>query len=390
MGRGRLTISPLIGNSRAVSAVQRALASGSPPHAWLFTGPEAVGKATVARWTAQAVNCERTMVGRGSVGPQHRDNIPMPNGDPSQGMSADTDGVTNAAPINPGVEPCGGCNQCTRIARGIHSDVITVSIPPTEPGEPLHKDISVEQVREVEQGVMLAPFEGRTRVVIIDPADAMSGGAQNAFLKTLEEPPPNAAFVLIATRPDDLLPTVRSRCRRIEFGLVAAEEIDRALNERGTDSENARLLSRLAEGRPGRALALAHDPKRLAKRRELLEEASDLGDMSTGDLMERIERMAAQFRERREAVFDRLSAWLSWWRDVLLSQSGAEESIANIDLIDKLREDAAAYERADVLAFVQALLKCRERLEANVQARIAMDAMIVLTPRPRGSRLVKT
>ena len=141
-------MAPLIGNPRAVATVQRALASGSPPHAWLFAGPTGVGKAALARWLAQALNCEQTSVRRDET---------------------------------VAVEPCGECAQCTRIARDIHSDVLTVSIPPPEDGVQ-HKDISVEQVREVEQAVALAPFEGRTRVAIIDPADAMSDGAQYAFL----------------------------------------------------------------------------------------------------------------------------------------------------------------------------------------------------------------
>ena len=225
---------------------------------------------------------------------------------------------------------------------------ITVSVLPPEDGVQ-HKDISVDQVREVEQAVALAPFEGRTRVAVIDPADAMSIGAQNAFLKTLEEPPPNAVFILIATQEDDLLPTVRSRCRKVEFGLVAAGEIEAALLERGTEEDQARLLSRLAEGRPERAIALAADAKRLEKRRELLDEASALGGMPMGDLMDLTERMARQFRERRESVFDRLSAWLSWWRDVLLVQSGAGDGIANVDLTEALRQDAERIDRADVI-----------------------------------------
>ena len=342
---------PLIGNARALAAVQRALASGSPPHAWLFAGPAGVGKASLARWLAQVVNCAQTGVRRDDTG---------------------------------AVEPCGECAQCTRIARAIHADVVTVSIPPPEDGVQ-HKDISVDQVREVEQAVALSPFEGRTRVAIIDPADAMSANAQNAFLKTLEEPPPNAVFVLIATREDDLLPTVRSRCRKVEFGLVAAGEIEAALRERGTDDEQARLLSRLAEGRPERALTMAADPKRLDKRRELLEEASALGTMLMADLMDLTERMARQFRERREVVFDRLSAWLSWWRDVLLVQSGAGDGIANVDLTEALRHDADRYDYAAVVAFIQALMMCRERLDANVQARIALDAMLVLAPRAHTS-----
>jgi DNA polymerase III subunit delta' len=337
----------LIGNARALAAIQRALASGSPPHAWLFAGPGGVGKATLARWLAQVLNCAQ------------------------MGVRPDETGAP---------EPCGECPQCTRIARGIHADVVTVSILPPEDGVQ-HKDISVDQVREIEQAVSLAPFEGRTRVAIIDPADAMSTGAQNAFLKTLEEPPPNAAFVLIATQPDDLLPTVRSRCRKIDFALVAAGEIEAALLDRGTDADQARLLSRLAEGRPERALALAADPKRFEKRREMLEEASALAAMPMADLMDLTERLARQFRERRDSVFDRVSAWLSWWRDVLLVQSGAADSIANIDLADSLQAAAERYDRANVFSFVQALMKCRERLEANVQARIALDAMIVLAPR---------
>jgi DNA polymerase-3 subunit delta' len=375
---------PLIGNPRALAAVQRALASGSPPHAWLFTGPAGVGKAALARWLAQAVNCERTVGAAGGVGARHAEPGQTTDGVPPHDPVPDRTISQDASPLRAAVEPCGECAQCTRIARGIHSDVITITIPPPEDGVQ-HKDISVDQVREVEQAVALAPFEGRTRVVIIDPADAMSAGAQNAFLKTLEEPPPNAVFVLIARREHDLLPTVRSRCRKIEFGLVPAGEIEGALRERGSDEEQARLLSRLAEGRPERALALVADAKALDKRRDLLEEASALGGMPMADLMDLTDRMARQFREKREAVFERLSAWVSWWRDVLLVQSGAGDGIANIDLADALREDADRHGRTDVTAFVQALVKCRERLEANVQARIALDAMIVLAPRTNES-----
>jgi DNA polymerase III gamma/tau subunit len=176
---------------------------------------------------------------------------------------------------------------------------------------------------------------------------------------------------------------VRSRCRKFEFGLVSASEIETALRARGIEAEQAHLLSRLAEGRPERALALAADAKRLEKRHELLEEASALAAMPIADLMDLTERMARQFRERRDSVFDRLSAWLSWWRDVLLVQSGADDSIANVDFADELRRDAGRYDRAEAIAFVQVLMKCRERLEANVQARIALDAMIVIAPRQR-------
>jgi len=405
-------MSSIIGNARAVAAVQRALASASPPHAWLFVGPEGVGKAALARWLAQAVNCERNVDAGGGVGARHQndrsqsstvsdDVAPSGSGDKVGAAPLHDDGPSASA-----VEPCGECAQCDRIARGIHADVQTVAIPSAEDGPP-HKEISVDQIREVQRAVALAPFEGRTRVVIIDPADKLSEEAQNAFLKTLEEPPPNVVFVLIATQGDALLPTVRSRCTLIEFGLVSTAEIEQALrslrsdhpseawegegagsedpglHSGGIEESDAPLLARLAGGRPEKALALAGDPSGLEIRSEALEQARSLVTMPMADLMDLSERLAQQFRRDREPVLERLDAWMSWWRDVLLvsASGGADDCITNVDLQEGLREDARRYERNDVLAFVQALRECRRRLEGNVQARIALDAALVRAPR---------
>src|SRR2546425_2123819 len=239
-------------------------------------------------------------------------------------------------------------------------------------------------IREVQRAVALAPFEGRTRAVIIDPADKLSEEAQNAFLKTLEEPPPSAVFVLIAMRGDALLPTVRSRCALIEFGLVSTAEIEEALRDRGIEEERARLLARLSNGRPEWALAMVDDPSRLEKRSEALEQARALASMPMGDLMDLSGRLAQQFRRDRETVLERLDGWLSWWRDVLLVPASGVDSgdgVANVDMLDELREDAGRYERDGVVAFVRALRECRRRLESNVQARIALDALLVRAPR---------
>src|SRR3972149_5342151 len=98
-------------------------------------------------------------------------------------------------------------------------------------------------------------------------------------------------------------------------------------------------------------------------------------------LMDLRERLAARFGVDREAVLSRLAEWLGWWRDIMLVQSGAEEGIANVDLLGELREDASNYSPADAVTLVQALRECRRRLESNVQARIALDAMMVMAPR---------
>ncbi len=362
---------PFIGNERAVAAVQRGLKSGSPPHAYLFVGPERVGKAMLARILAQTLNCTANDPAGTSVGAPHAAN------------AVQSSELASAAPGEGWGEPCGECAQCRRIAAGIHSDVQTVSIELDDDGR-RRKGISVDQLREVERSVALQPYEGRTRVVIVDPADDMTVEAQNAFLKTLEEPPAHVVFVLVATQEERLLPTVRSRCQRIVFQLQPVAAIESALKETGVEAEQARLLARLARGRIGWALESARNPESLEKRRETLDQARALAAMPLADRFDLAERLSTQFKNDREIVFDRLAEWLGWQRDLVLVQSGAEEGIANLDRLDELREDAAACDRREGLAFVRALIACREHLRTNVQSRIALDALMVQAPRTGG------
>jgi DNA polymerase-3 subunit delta' len=241
-------------------------------------------------------------------------------------------------------------------------------------------EISVDQVRELERSVALAPYEGRTRVVIIDPADAMSISAQNAFLKTLEEPPPHAAFVLIATDEDAMLPTIRSRCRRVEFRLAPAADVEAALTGEGVEPERAALLARLARGRVGWALEAARDETLLERRSERLEQARAIADMSVAERMHLAETLTERFRADRTQVFDLLDEWLGWWRDVMLLQSAAPDGVANVDALDDLREAASQHRRDEVLRFVQAIVAAKEHLHANVQARIALESLLLEAP----------
>jgi DNA polymerase-3 subunit delta' len=326
----------LIGNGRAVRVLQAGLANGAANHAYLFVGPDATGRAAAAKSLAQALNC----TGESGL--------------------------------------CDECAACTRIEAGIHADVQTVTL---EVGEGAgRKAISVEQMRDVQTAVALAPYEGRMRVVIIDPADEMSTGAQNAFLKTLEEPPPHAVFVLIAVNGERLLETIRSRCTRVEFGLVPAGEIEAALVVQGVEAERARLLARLSGGRPGWALAAAVDPKLLEHRSEALEAARSLPRLSLADRIDVAERLSDAFKREREPVFRQLDEWAGWWRDVLLVQSGAGESVVNLDEAAAIEADAKEHTRADVARFVQAIIEIRGYLGENVQSRIALDALMLDAP----------
>jgi DNA polymerase-3 subunit delta' len=330
----------LIGNSRALNALASAVSSGSPARSYIFAGPERVGKAAAALRLAQALNC-----------------------------AADS-------------PPCLSCEACRRIGEAKFADVLTVTVEAATDG-PAHKAISVEQMREVEATVALAPYEGRKRVVIIDPAAEMSDGAQNALLKTLEEPPPHVVFVLVTANADRLLETVRSRCRQVDFGLVAAQEIEAGLIERGTDAEQAGLLARLAAGRPGWALEATAAPALLAKRGEALDVAHSLAGMDLADRIDLAEKLSAAFKRDRAAVDETLAQWLGWWRDVVLTQSGAGDAIANLDRREEIAADADRHDRAQVTAFIEALRETRQHLRANVQSRIALDALMLRVPSGR-------
>ena len=193
-----------------------------------------MGKRLVAQAVAQALNC--TAPGPAKAGPYVR-SVRL-QADPSlQALQA---GFPHDA--------CGVCATCTRIARGIHGDVLMVL--PGESGA-----IKIDQAREVIDRTMYRPFEGRRRVTIIDDADAMGAPVQNALLKTLEEPPPSSIFILVTSRPDALLPTVRSRCSQIRFARLASADVAMVLErDHKYAAREALAVAAAADGSVGKAL----------------------------------------------------------------------------------------------------------------------------------------
>lgn len=279
------------------------------PPSLIFAGPAGVGKRLVALSVAQALNCLH----------------------PRKSVLTTPDDIEYDA--------CGECPACTRIARAIHPDVLIV-----EPGD--NGSIKVDAIRDVVERSGYRPFEGRRRVVIVDDADALVAQAQNALLKTLEEPPSSSAFILVSARADSLLPTVQSRCPRLRFHQLGPEDVATALMRAGKKEAEAHATAALADGSIGAAREVSADA--LVDAREVALRFLVLS-ASTEDLKRRVDAAKDLLPQSsggpaadREHLAVRLRAMASLLRDVELVGAHADRrSLANPDVESSLDRLAA-------------------------------------------------
>ncbi len=344
----------IIGHRHLLELVASAAVRGSVPPSVIFAGPQGVGKRTAAVALAQLVNCL----------------TPVPfNIDPRPATHAPraTNGEPN--PLVPGVDihdACGVCASCMRIARGVHADVLVV-----EPGDT--GTIKVDQVRDAIERTGYRPFEGRRRVVIIDDTDAMLVEAQNALLKTLEEPPSASMFVLVTSRPDVLLPTVRSRCQRLRFGRLSASEVARVLIERHDYAlSDAHAVAATSDGSISAALEGGSD--------ELVEARETAADVlrtvaTSSDPRRRLDGgKALAGTGDRDDVRRRLRALASLLRDLgALGARADERHLANSDEIDSLRRLTSAYDQGRVTQAFGAVDRALEAIDRNASPKIVAD-----------------
>ena len=332
----------VVGHRRLVSLLSRAISRQSLTPSLILSGPEGVGKRLTAISIAQELNCHRSTI---DAGRSTRD--------------------------DPGA--CGVCTVCKRIARGAHPDVMTI-----EPGET--GSIKIEQVRAAIDRAVFRPFEGRRRVTIIEQADALVPAAQNALLKTLEEPLPASVFILVTSRPDALLPTVRSRCAHLRFGRLQVAEVATVLERReGYSRADALTASAASDGSVRRALDLEADE--LAEARQ---EAEDLLRVAGRDPRTRLEHAKAMLKgggdpsEERAHLSMRLDAMGSLLRDVGLLASGADERfMANIDRRKALETLLPSLRADKVSEAFEAVARAQAAVDQNVSPKVVADWLAV-------------
>ena len=339
------------GHRALIQLVARAIARESLPPSLILAGPDGVGKRLVATALAQALNCV----------------------EPLRSTTAESASGSNAAGLP--IDACGQCGACRRIARESHPDVLTLGVD----GDAA---ITIDEVRQAVGEVRYRPFEGRRRVLIINDADRLVPQAQNALLKTLEEPPAASQFLLVSARPDRLLATVRSRCQRITFGHLGTRELAELLTQRhGYEQAAALAAASAAAGSAGRALLLASGELAAARESALALLAAVTGARDTKarlegakGLLDRKSRGGTAGKARRQELAHRLRALASLLRDVTLLASGADRAaLANPDLQDRftpLVRPAAAKWGVAAFAAVDEALAATER---NASTKVVAD-----------------
>ena len=367
----------LVGQEAVVEQLQAAAAGHGMTHAWLFTGPPGSGRSVAARAFAAALQC------------------------PAQG--------------------CGTCETCHQALSGNHPDVAVI-VP-----EGLH--LLIQQAREVIERSSRAPTRGRWQVTLIEDADRMEERTSNTLLKAVEEPPPHSVLLLCAPSVDDLLPTIRSRCRLVQLRTPAADAVAGVLVAEGVDPAMAAFAARASQGHIGRARRLATDEgtrreradvlrlptaltsvaSALGAAKDLVDAAKDEADkLATGrDEVER-EALATALgagatgkglsagaprggagalkelerrqksrgtRTQRDALDRALVDLAAFYRDVLSLQLATGAALVHADLTDQASRIATATRAEDTLHRIDAVLACREAIDGNVAPQLAVEAM---------------
>ncbi len=367
----------LVGQDRVVEVLRRAVAGDAHAmtHAWLITGPPGSGRSNAARAFAAALQCERG--------------------------------------------GCGECSACRTSLSGAHPDVTLVR---TE-----QLSIGVDEVRELVRRAAMSPTLGRYQVLVVEDADRVTERGADALLKSIEEPATRTVWLLCAPTPDDVVVTIRSRCRRVELATPSAAAVAELLVRRdGASPELAEFAARVAQGHIGRARMLARNeaartrraelltlPGRLTSLGECLTAAAELVDSATQEaaattteldarekaelsealgfgtkgarprnaqaaLRELDEQQKARAKRLQRDALDRvLTELTTYYRDVLLVQSGVAAELINAELRAEIEAVARRDAPEATLRRIDAVLACREALEGNVAPLLAMESLLV-------------
>lgn len=326
----------IVGHDHAIYTLQRALTSQRVRHAYLFTGPEHIGKTLLARRFAQTLLCT---------------------------------GGPDSSVVPP--YPCQTCLSCRKVLHDNHPDIHYISRPRDR------QFILIDQVRVLQSDSARKTLEGRRNIFIIEGMHEMNLQAANCLLKTLEEPEPDVVLLLTVPDPGLLLPTILSRVQQVPLHLLTTEQIRQALQERWqVTDEDAALISALAAGRMGWAVQAVEDEDLLSERQSQLETLSRVPSLSKVQRFDIAQKLSAE----SDKIKGMLELWLLWWRDLLFAANNCPDLVVNVDMRNLLQKQAAKISPLESMRMIRNILRTLEALEQNVNARMALEVLMLDVP----------
>ncbi len=317
-----MSFSDIIGHDHNIKVLQRSIERGRLHHAYIFSGPEGVGKKLTAISLAKALNC----------------------------LEMETDF-------------CGHCVSCRKIDAGNHPDIKIV--------EPDGQQIKIDQIRELQKELQFRPFEGKKRVFIIDGADRMGLAASNSLLKTLEEPPRDSILILVTANFHALLATVVSRCQRLSFSSLPISAVEKVLVEKkGSEAKAAHIIASISEGSIGRALS-EDEGSILAERERVLSGFTGLKGKRMLDIFKTAEELA-----KDEDLNGILKALKVFYRDMAVLKGG-ESSVINSDMVSRIDDEAKGLLVEDILNGFDLISETEDLIRRNVNKQLALEVMMM-------------
>ena len=329
----------LVGHEWAVDMLKKHVVHGTMRHAYLFAGPPGVGRRTLALRFAQALNCK--------------------------------------SPIEPGI-PCGQCRDCRQIEAMQHADLHIVQAVNDEGGAKVGGTLKVDQIRDVRRLLTYKPYQSNYRVTLFLRFGEANDSAANALLKTLEEAPSYAVLILTADNPEQLLPTIVSRCEVLRLRSLRIEQVQQALEEKGYEANQAKWTAHISGGRFGTALRLIGSDSLMLEREERLNDLQSLISASRVEKFAYADKLAKDKDAMRQAIL----IWLSYWRDVMLRTARARTPLVNVDRNLEIEEIASRMDLSSARRVVSDLEGALEKMDGNVNSRLLAEVLLLDLPKP--------
>lgn len=315
----------ILGQERLKKNLKKALENHQLVHAYLLEGQTGLGKKRIAYQLAKGICCRAE-----------------------------------------GSRPCNQCISCKKLEHGNHPEIKWLK----EEGS-----IKIEAIRLLQRDLQLKPYEGTQKVYIICDADKMTPQAQNALLKTLEEPPEYATIILLTTNATSLLPTVVSRCQVMKLLPVAIEKIQTYLvKEKGIEENEAKVVGALSNGVIGKALQLLEDEDFRKRRKEVIRITRDIIEKNTIQTLEKI----IFFNEERSNIDELLEILMGWYRDLLIyKDTQKKEYIMNIDEMDEILYQCNKLTLEHIKEMIYIIDRTKNNFRSNVNYQLNLEVMLL-------------